>query len=102
MGGEYHVIYTESFRRLYRKLSENDKEYIREMSRFLADNPSGQTLRYSWFREKRNKGKRLYYLVDDELKRVIFIAYGNKKAQKDTISYVIANKEFFLRQLKLL
>lgn len=43
------------------------------------------------FREKKFKGKRLYYLVYDEVPVVLALAIGGKKAQPVTINRILAN-----------
>jgi hypothetical protein len=42
-----------------------------------------------FFREKRVREKRLYFLIYDSLSAVLVVAFGGKKAQKETIEEII-------------
>ena len=46
-------------------------------------------------REKRLDGKRIYYLIFDDLKAVLMVAVSNKKAQQKVIDYIIENINVF-------
>jgi len=46
-------------------------------------------IRYRFFREKRIREKRLYFLVYEDLKAVLVVAFGGKKAQEETIDEII-------------
>ncbi len=43
---------------------------------------------YPFFREKRIKEKRIYYLVYDDLKLVLLVATSGKKDQQLTIDHI--------------
>lgn len=49
----------------------------------------GDQLRYRFFREKRIKEKRIYYLVYEDLEAVLVIAFEGKKAQQETIDEIV-------------
>ena len=72
------------------KLPKFDKEIIQKILLQLKENPyTGDQIRYKFFREKRVKEKRIYYLVYDDLKIVLMVAIGGKKAQKETIDNIV-------------
>ena len=72
------------------KLPEFDKEIIQKILLQLKENPYvGDQIRYKFFREKRVKEKRIYYLVYDDLKIVLMVALGGKKAQEETIDKIV-------------
>lgn len=72
------------------KLSESDKEIIKKISFQLRENPYvGDQIRYKFFREKRIREKRIYYLVYDDLKIVLMVTIGGKKAQEETIDKIV-------------
>ena len=72
------------------KLPKFDKEIIQKILLQLKENPyTGDQIRYKFFREKRVKEKRIYYLVYDDLKIVLMVAVGGKKAQKETIDNIV-------------
>jgi mRNA-degrading endonuclease RelE of RelBE toxin-antitoxin system len=86
----YAVYTTESFEKEIEKLSEADKTIIQKIFLQLKDNPyAGDQIRYRFFREKRIREKRLYFLVYDDLSAVLVVAFGSKKAQQETIDEII-------------
>lgn len=75
-----------------------DKEFIKQLSREeqlqiekfekekLTQNPYlGDPLGYEFFREKKIKGKRVYFLVYDDIKAVLMVGISDKKTQQETI-----------------
>ena len=86
----YAVYITESFEREINKLSRYDQEIIKKIFLQLKDNPyAGDQIRYKFFREKRIKEKRIYYLVYDDLMLILVVALSDKKAQEETIDKVV-------------
>ncbi len=63
----YAVYNTYSFEKEVEGLSPSDKEIIQNMCIKLKDNPYvGDQIRYRFFREKRIKEKRIYFLIYQE------------------------------------
>jgi mRNA-degrading endonuclease RelE of RelBE toxin-antitoxin system len=86
----YAVYTTESFEKEIKKLSDSDKDIIQKIFLQLKENPYvGDSIRYRFFREKRVKEKRIYYLIYDDLSTVLVVAFGGKKAQQETIDRII-------------
>ena len=86
----YAVYTTESFEKETEKLSQSDREIIRKIFLQLKENPYvGDQIRYRFFREKRIREKRIYFLVYDDLSAVLVVAFGGKKAQRETIDEII-------------
>ena len=85
-----YAVYTLNvFDKEMSKLPEFDKEIIQKIFLQLKENPYvGDMIRYKFFREKRIKEKRIYYLVYDDLKIVLIVAIGGKKAQEETIDKI--------------
>ena len=72
------------------KLPESDREIIKKIFLQLKENPYvGDQIRYKFFREKRIREKRIYYLVYNDLKIVLMVAIGGKKAQEETIDKIV-------------
>jgi len=85
----YAVYALNVFDKEMNKLPEFDKEIIQKILLQLKENPyAGDQIRYKFFREKRVKEKRIYYLVYDDLEIVLMVAIGGKKAQKETINKI--------------
>lgn len=75
----YRIYKTEMFEKVYGKLDNNDKDWIINQIYKLKENLTGKPLRFNWFREKKYLNKRLYFLVNEESKIIILVAFGNKK-----------------------
>ena len=88
----YAVYTTGRFEKEIDKLSDFDKKIIEDIYKQLALNPyTGDQIRYRFFREKRIREKRVYYLVYDDLAAVLIVAFGGKKAQEETIDKIVEN-----------
>jgi len=86
----YVVYVTKSFEKEMEKISKSETEELQKIFLQLKDNPYvGDGVRYRFFREKRIREKRVYYLIYDDLKAVLVVAFGGKKAQKETINEII-------------
>ena len=97
----YAVYVTESFEKEMEKVSKSEKEILQKIFLQLKDNPYvGDSLQYRFLREKRIKEKRVYYLVYDDLKAVLIIAFGGKKSQQETINEIIKYLPEFRGYLK--
>jgi len=86
----YSVYVTETFEKEISGLSDSEKENLKKIFSQLKLNPYvGDQIRYKFFREKRLKEKRIYYLVYDDLSCVLIVAFGGKKIQQKTIDEVV-------------
>ena len=86
----YAVYSTPSFDKEIKNLSKSDKDIIEKIFLQLKENPyTGDPIRYRFFREKRIREKRIYFLVYDNLAAVLVVAFGGKKAQEETIDEII-------------
>lgn len=86
----YAVYTTESFEKEVSKLSLSDREIIQKIYLQIRDNPYvGDALRYRFFREKRIREKRLYFLIYDEFSAVLVVSISGKKIQQKTIDCII-------------
>jgi len=87
---DYAVYTTESFEKETEKLSGTDKLILKKIFLQLKDNPYvGDQIKYPFFREKRIREKRVYYLIYDNLSIVLIVAFGGKKSQQETIEEII-------------
>lgn len=86
-----YAVYTLNvFDKKMNKFPESDKEIIKKIFLQLKENPYvGDQIRYKFFREKRIREKRIYYLVYDDLRIVLMVAIGSKKAQEETIGKIV-------------
>ncbi|MBU2559663.1 hypothetical protein KKA03_02085 [archaeon] len=85
----YKVYRTETFDRRFRKLSNEEQKQIELIEQQLKINPFvGKPLGYKFFREKKIKGKRLYYLVYENIVLVLLVGLSDKKDQQATINLI--------------
>ena len=100
----YAVYGTETFEKEFEKLGKDYQNSIKKIFLQLKENPYvGDSIRYKFFREKRVKEKRIYYIVYEEFSSVLVVAVEGKKAQQDTINEIIRLlPEFKIYMRKLL
>lgn len=92
----YEVYATERFDKETEKLSNKENQRIENFHKQLRDNPyTGDQLQIKSLREKRLNGKRVYYLIFEDLKSVLIVALSNKKAQQKVINFIIKNIGMF-------
>ena len=97
----YSVHKTKRFDKETYKLSKEDSRRIENIFKQLKENPYvGGQLQIRMLREKRLDGKRLYYLVFDDLQAVLIIALSDKKAQQKVIDFITGNINHFRNYLK--
>ena len=86
-----YAVYTlAQFDKEVNKLPNSDKERIQKLFIQLKENPYvGDQIRYKFFREKRIREKRVYYLIYDDLQAVLLVVFGRKKAQQETIDEIV-------------
>ena len=84
-----------------KKLSTKEQEIVQQFEQDVKQNPyQGSPLGYTFFREKRINGKRMYYLIYDSHKVVFLITISDKKAQQDVIDVVKANLDVYKEQIE--
>lgn len=99
----YSVYTTETFEKEIERLSESERKIIKKTYLQLKENPYvGDAIKYRFFREKRLKEKRIYYLIYDDLSAVLIVAFGGKKAQQETIDEIIKELPEFKKYMEKL
>ena len=90
----YDIYETETFSKLYKSMEIMERGWVDKIKLQLKENPDvGKPLRFDWFREKKYGDKRLYYLIYQNLSRVLLVAFGSKKDQQKIIDHVLENKD---------
>lgn len=85
----FAVIGTNTYLRELDKWDKADREAAEKIPNTLKENPLiGSPLSYKFLREKRIGGKRVYYLVYEDLKLVLLVATSGKKDQQATIDHI--------------
>lgn len=97
----YKIFTTAEFDKRYGKLDPQlQKEIAKEIDQ-LEENPhSGKPLGYPFFREKKIKNYRLYYLVYDEYVVVFVISISTKKDQQEAIDKIRALIPYYKEEIK--
>ena len=96
----YKTYATDTFKKIYNSLNQGEKDWINKTKAKLKESPSGKTLKYRWFKEKKYLNKRLYFLIDEKSRKILFISFAPKKEQQQIIDYVKANMKELLHYLK--
>ncbi len=91
------VYETGTFTKLYYVAEKAEQEWIEKIKDQLQQNlHTGKPLSFDWFREKKLKDKRLFYLINEKSHKAILVTFGTKKEQQKIIDHVIKNKERYL------
>jgi hypothetical protein len=90
------VVGTDTYLAEIAKWPADDKQKADKIPEKLATNPfSGDQLRYPFLREKRVGGRRVYYLIYEDLALILLVAVSGKKDQQTTINHIVRElKEF--------
>jgi mRNA-degrading endonuclease RelE of RelBE toxin-antitoxin system len=87
----FRVFTTKEFDDDFNKLDESDKKIVRKTMDQLKEQGAdvGKSLKAPYFREKRIRDKRLYFLVYKDFMVILGVAIGDKKLQQTTIDKTI-------------
>lgn len=102
----FHVIETPRYIEGLEQFSLSEKIRIERFIIQIKENAPfvGQPLGYSFFREKKFNGNRLYFLVYVEWNAAAIVGFSDKKTQAQTIQLIKENlsqyKEFVYNELK--
>ena len=85
----FKVIGTYTYLHELQKWPKQDHNAAEKISTKLAENPYvGKPLSYSFLREKKIGGRRIYYLIYEDIKLLLLIATSDKKGQQVTIDHI--------------
>ena len=92
----FKVFGTNTYLEEIKEWSKAEKEAAEKLPKKLAENPFiGDPLSYPFLREKRIGGKRVYFLVYEDLKLVLLVATSDKKDQQATIEHIKTHLDKF-------
>jgi len=95
----YDIFATDSLKGIYHTLENDEKIWIDKIKEKLIEFPTGKPLGYKWFREKKYKNKRLYFLVSEEKKKILLVSFASKKDQQEIIDFIKTNMKELLKHL---
>ncbi|HLC84188.1 MAG TPA: hypothetical protein VJH22_00155 [Candidatus Nanoarchaeia archaeon] len=92
----YVIFATDTFKEIYSSLDKTEKDWIDTIKKKLEEIPTGRPLGYRWFLEKKFLNKRLFFLVDEERKKLLFVSFASKKEEQAIIDFVKDNMKELL------
>ncbi len=99
--GKYEVYTSNEFNKDFKKLDRSIQKQIEKEIDQLQINPYvGKPLGYSFFREKKVRNYRFYYLIYDEYVIVFVIALSDKKDQQRVINNIKHLIPFYKEEIK--
>lgn len=103
MPEKYFDVYaTDTFKELFESLDSNEQQWIKKVKRQLehSENPGGKILCFDWFREKKYLNKRLFYIIERETRKILFVSFASKKDQQSIINFIKLNMKDLFSFLK--
>ncbi|MFW6286182.1 MAG: hypothetical protein ACOC16_03605 [Nanoarchaeota archaeon] len=88
----YRVFLLPEFKKKVKKIL--NKKELKELESFIENklisrgDKIGKQLTYSFLREKKIVGKRIYYLIYKEIEIILLVGISNKKTQQKTIDEI--------------
>ena len=96
----YTIYATDTFRSVYDALQKDEKDWVDKVKEKFKEYPTGKPLGFPWFREKKYMNKRLYFLIDEQGEKILFVAFASKKEHGEVIDFVKGNMRILLEYLK--
>ena len=98
---KYEIFTTEQFDSEFSKLDTSLKIQIERIFEQLEEDPYvGKPLGYKFFREKKIKNNRVYYLIYEEYIVVFVITISDKKEQQKTINTIKHLIPYYQEEIK--
>ena len=92
----FAIYETKEFQEQTRRWSSEELERIMKVYLQLRENPYvGKPIRYSFLREKKIGGKRIYYLIYEKQIIVLLVGASEKKNQQERINEITRNLAVF-------
>ena len=97
----YRILTTKEFDKDFEKLDKSLQIQIEKAITQLETNPfTGKPLGYNFFREKKVKNYRIYYLIYEENVIVFVVAISSKKDQQEAIDKIRNLIPFYREEIK--
>jgi putative component of toxin-antitoxin plasmid stabilization module len=94
------VLTTDHFEKKVVKYKIPDVRIQKISNQLKESHYTGQPLGYPFLREKRLDGKRIYYLVYDDLKVVLLVSVSDKKMQQEVINQIKVSFPLYRKELQ--
>ncbi len=98
----YTIYVTDTFKKVFASLDRSEQQWIENIKNKLEEEITGKILHFEWFREKKYLNKRLYFLIDEPSKKILFVSFAPKRDQQEIINEVKANMRELMTYLRSL
>ncbi|MBI2576907.1 type II toxin-antitoxin system RelE/ParE family toxin [Candidatus Woesearchaeota archaeon] len=99
----FEIYYTDEFEKKFRKLDTQLQEEVKREISQLESNPfGGKPMGYPFFREKRVRELRVYYLIYEDYVIVFVVSLSGKKDQQKTIDTIKELIPYYREEIKKL
>jgi len=101
--GKYSIYHSARFDKELEKFDKDFLNWLDNTENQLTENPYiGDPLGVRWFREKKHKKYRVYFLVYDDLSSVFMVGISAKKNQQKEINTIRLLLTFFRAEIESL
>ena len=98
---KYEIYTTEEYDKDFDKLDKSLKAQIEKEIEQLETNPySSKPLGYRFFREKKIKNRRIYFLIYEEYIVIFIITISDKKDQQKVINTIKSLIPYYRKEIK--
>ena len=99
--GKYAVYHSARFDEELDKFDKDFLEWLDNTENHLAENPyTGDPLHVKWFREKKYKKYRIYFVVYEDLASIFMVGISAKKDQQRVINTIRLLLDFFRTEIE--
>lgn len=100
---KYKVFLTQTFETKLEGTEKSFKEWFEKILDQLTENPFvGKPLSVKWFREKKFKKYRIYYLIYENVQSVYIVNLSDKKDQQKIINSIILLLDVYKKEIEKL
>ncbi len=100
---KYAIYHSARFDKELEKFDNDFKSWLDKIEDQLTENPyAGDSLGVEWFREKKHKKFRVYFLVYGNLQSVFMVGISGKKDQQKVINTIRLLMDFFREEIEKL
>ena len=98
---KYVIYHSVKFDRELEKFDKDFKDWLDKIEDQLVENPySGDPLGVTWFREKKYKNYRIYFLIYENISSVFMVGISSKKDQQKVINTIRLMLEFLKDEIE--
>ncbi len=97
----YKIFHTKRFDKELSKTDKTFQDWVDKIEEKLSENPyTGKPIDVEWFREKKLKNYRVYFIIYEDLKSVYVVALSTKKDQQKIINTIKLLLDVFKEEIQ--